>query len=66
MGKTQTMAPASALDFCLLVVCNTHSFRPPSPLIFLTFLLGLGGRSLPFLFLSELIIIKPRNFSTDS
>ena len=38
------MTPASALDFCLLVACNLRSFRPPNPILFLTFLLGLGGR----------------------
>jgi len=51
MGKIQTMTPVAALDFCLLVACNPRSFRPPPPILFLTFLLGLGDRSLPIIYL---------------
>ena len=47
LWRDTTMTPDAALDFCLLVVCTTHSFRPPLPIIFLTFSLGLGGRGLP-------------------
>jgi len=46
IGKTQTMTPVAILDFCLLVACIARSFRPPPPILFLTFSLGLGGRSL--------------------
>jgi len=48
MGKNQTTTPAANLDFCLLVARLSRSFRPPPPMIILTFSLGLGDRGHPF------------------
>ncbi len=54
MGKTQTTTPASALDFCLLVVCNPHYISPSFPFDLSDLLIRSWWQESPFPFLIEI------------